>query len=60
VASALKAFEGKIELEKVELNGFKFREGLTDWKVLIENKGRKNDEEEYFSEIKSIDQATSD
>ena len=57
VASALKTFEGKIELERVELPGFRFREGLTEWKVLVEGK---REGEGYFEEIQSIEQATSD
>jgi len=36
VASALKKFKGYIELVQVELPGFKFRKGLTDWKMMTE------------------------
>lgn len=36
VASVLKEFEGSIKIEQVELKGFRFRDGLTSWKVLIE------------------------
>lgn len=36
VASVLKEYGEYIKIEEVELKGFKFRQGLTDWKVLVE------------------------
>ena len=47
VASALKHFQGCIQLEKVSLPGFKFRQGLTHWKVMTE----RNEEAPYFMEL---------
>lgn len=48
VASALKKFEGYIELEKVELPGFKFREGLTNWHVMMEKADPKEGESSFI------------
>jgi hypothetical protein len=47
VASALKHFKGCIQLEKVELPGFRFREGLTNWRVMTE-KLNSESETDYF------------
>jgi multisite-specific tRNA:(cytosine-C5)-methyltransferase len=38
VAMALKAFPGCLELVKVDVKGFKFRPGYTNWRVLTLNK----------------------
>lgn len=34
VAAALKTYPGCLQIEKVQVPGFRFRDGLTDWKVL--------------------------
>lgn len=36
VASALKKFGGCIELVDVEVPGFKFRQGMTQWRMMTE------------------------
>jgi len=55
-------YEGKIEIEKVQLEGFKFREGLTDWKVLREKRDTSEEKSEssYFEEIKTAEQVAAD
>jgi 16S rRNA C967 or C1407 C5-methylase (RsmB/RsmF family) len=39
VAAALKQFKGCLRLEEVALPGFKFRQGLQDWKVMVDSLG---------------------
>ena len=50
VASALKQFAGCIELEEVSLPGFKFRQGMPEWRVMTE-KIDKASEDDYFHEF---------
>jgi 16S rRNA C967 or C1407 C5-methylase (RsmB/RsmF family) len=50
VASALKQFAGCIELEEVALPGFKFRQGMPEWRVMTE-KIEKESEDDYFHEF---------
>jgi 16S rRNA C967 or C1407 C5-methylase (RsmB/RsmF family) len=59
VAATLKQYKGYIQLEKVELPGFRFREGLTNWCLMIDNKERKEDES-YFFEYESYNQVPAD
>ena len=51
VASALKQFKGCLELEEVSLPGFKFRSGVTQWKVMTEKLEKTDEEGGYFQEF---------
>lgn len=59
VASALKHFAGCLELEQVSLPGFKFRQGLTQWRVLTEKLNPK-EEGDYFEEFGRIEDVGED
>lgn len=59
VASALKAFPGQIELVEVEVKGFKFRQGLSEWRVMVDKRGD-NSDGSYFNEYDNIEQVPSD
>ena len=50
VASALKQFPGCIELVEVSVPGFIFRQGLTQWKVMVDKLNRQEGES-YFVEF---------
>jgi 16S rRNA C967 or C1407 C5-methylase (RsmB/RsmF family) len=54
VAAALKQYAGCIELVKVELPGFTFRQGMQDWKVMTE-KLNDTDAEGFFKEFKRFE-----
>lgn len=59
VASALKQFKGCIELEQVSLPGFKFREGLTQWKVMTEKVDptpEDTEQKNFFEVFETFDQ----
>lgn len=54
VASVLKEYGDAIELERVEVPGFRFREGVTDWKFLSFKTKDAEQSEEYFDEFASF------
>ena len=59
VASILKTFKGKVELEKVQLPGFKFRQGISDWRVMVE-KIAETDSEGFFKEFARLEDLSGD
>ncbi len=57
VAFALKWFKGCIELVEVELPGFKFRQGLKQWRVMADKINPENSED-YFQEFEKFEDVT--
>jgi len=51
VAAVLKEYGDSIQLEKVEIPGFRFRQGLTNWKFLSFKPKSADQTEEYFDEF---------
>jgi 16S rRNA C967 or C1407 C5-methylase (RsmB/RsmF family) len=60
VASALKKFKGYIELVDVELPGFKFRQGLTNWRMMTEKLEKPSTETDFFLEFTKYEDISAD